>query len=677
MSKKQHRKSRTNAPPKSAHSTAPMGGVPDFFSNVKVQSWLIFAFAFMLYANTLQHGFVYDDGIVITENKYTQQGFEGFGGILSHDTFFGFYQKEGLETLVEGGRYRPMSLLLFASLYQFVGAEPFLFHLVTVLLFSMTCVLLYRTLIKLLIPAKGPPRQTGPYMLAWLAALLFAAHPIHTEVVANIKGCDEILALLGCLAALNYTLKAWDTRQQKWAIAAGVSFFFACLSKENAVAYALLIPLALWFFRDNDQKTANASIWRSSLPVFISLVAFLVIRGSILPWSSSFGGGGSMQLMNNPFLKFEGNQWVRFAPAEKLATIFYTLWKYIQLLFVPHPLTHDYYPRHIGMMSFGNPLVLLSLAVYGFMAYWVLRNFKQRDTAVFCILLFLLPLGIVSNLIFPVGTNMGERFAFMPSVGFCFLIGMLLTRYLDKNRSLVLGIFGLSIVLFSIKTIFRNTAWESNDRLFMTDVQVSENSAKLQNACGQLVLTQAKEETNAAKKRALCQEAISRVNRALQIYPEFNAAVVIRAGAYMALQQFPDAIADYRLAYEMAPADPQRKTMLAFALREGGKYYGQQKNDLANAFKYMNESWQLNPKDPETARLLGVANYVQGKQAEAVAWYTKAEVTAPNDAGSLWDLSLAYANLGMNDKATELQQRALAIDPKIAQKAASGEAVDR
>jgi len=662
MAKKQQQKPST----KPAHHKGSGTSFPEFLQNVKLQSWLIFGLAFLLYANTLKHGFVYDDGIVITDNMYTTQGVKGIGGILSHDTFFGFFKSEGNEMLVTGGRYRPMSLVLFAVLYQIGGASPFLFHLATVLLFAFGCLLLYRTLLLLLKPAE----QSGGYLVAWLATLLFAVHPIHTEVVANIKSCDEILTLIGCLAALYYALKAWDTGNRKWAIAAGVVFFLACLSKENAVAFAVLIPLALWFFRS--PGTGNTSIWKTSIPIFTAFVAFIIIRGAILPWSSVLGGSEPMELMNNPFLKFEGGQWVKFAPAERLATIFYTLWKYLQLLVVPHPLTHDYYPRHIGIMTFGNPLVLLSLVAYSFMGYWAIRGFKRRDAVAFGLLLFLLPLGIVSNLLLPVGTNMSERFLFLPSVGFCLVAALFLSRLMENNRSLAMGLFGISVLLFSIKTILRNPVWESNDRLFMTDVAVSENSAKLQNACGQLLLKQLKTEKNAEKKRAMGQDAIARINKALTFYPDFKAAIINRAGTYFELGQFPESIADYRKALELAPTDPQRKTMLALSLREGGKFYGQQKNDLVNAFKCLNESWQINPKDPETARLLGVGNFVQGKIPEATEWFVKAEEVAPKDAVSLWELGLAYSNMGNQAKAVELHERATAIDPNIAQKAASG-----
>ena len=108
---------------------------PAFFSNTLLQSMLLFAFSFLLYANTLTHGFVQDDAIVITDNMFTSKGVDGIPGILSKDTFFGFFKVEGKENLVSGGRYRPLTLVLFALLYQLVGNNPFWFHLVTVLLF--------------------------------------------------------------------------------------------------------------------------------------------------------------------------------------------------------------------------------------------------------------------------------------------------------------------------------------------------------------------------------------------------------------------------------------------------------------------------------------------------------------------------------------------------------------
>lgn len=662
MSKKQQHKpaparQQTNVAKAAARSHS--FELPDFLHNTRLQSLLIFAFAFLLYANTLGHGFVLDDAIVITDNMYTKEGVKGIGGILSKDTFFGFFKVEGKETLVSGGRYRPLTLVMFAALYQVAGASPFVFHLVTVLLFAATCVLFYRTLLLLF----GGAASDRAALLAWLAALLFAAHPIHTEVVANIKGCDEIVTLLGCLGTMYLVLRAYDTGRGRFRLLAGLVFFLTCLSKENAAAFVLLIPMALWFFRlKDDASKGKPGIWSLCAPVFIAFAAFFFLRGAILHWRF---GGEPLELMNNPFLKLEGSQWVPFAPAEKFATIFYTLGKYVQLLLAPVTLTHDYYPRQIGLMTFSNPVSLLSLAFYGFLLWYAIRGTKRRAPMAFAIWMYLLPLGIVSNLVFPIGTNMGERFAFMPSTGFCIAVALLLTQWFKSNKALVFTVFGIVLALFSLKTITRNPVWASNEKLFLSDAETSSQSAKLQNAVGGALFDKATNEKDPQKQKDLCQQALVHLNRAINIYPNYKDAYVSRGGANYVLKNFDAAIADYRIAVKFAPGEPKYKTYLALALRDGGKFQGEQKNDLAKAVAYLTESWQLNPKDPETARLLGVANGVQGKHADAIQWFTKASELAPDNASLLWDLGLAYSAAGNDAKGQELRQKAVQLDPKI------------
>lgn len=648
--------SRTGGSKQSAAATQSLAALPDFFRNTLLQSGLIFAFSFLMYANTLTHGFVLDDAIVITDNMYTTKGVEGIPGILSKETFFGFFKVEGKETLVSGGRYRPMTLVLFAMVYQVAGASPFVFHLLTILLFALTCVVLYRTLLLLLAP-RGDDYAA---LFSWLAALLFAAHPIHTEVVDNIKGCDEIVTLLGSLATLYFVVKAHDSGQQKWSLLAGVIFFLACLSKENAVTFVAVIPLALWVFRG----ASAAAILKNMAPVAVAFLAFFFIRGTILNWKF---GGAPMELMNNPYLKLQGNQWVAFTGAEKLATIFYTLLKYVQLLFIPHPLTHDYYPRTIDIMTFSNGAVLLSVLLYAGMGYYAISGLGKRDPLRFGILFYLLTLSIVSNIVFPIGTNMGERFAFMPSVGFCMVLASLLYWFRSKmnNLNVLLGVFGAIIVLFSLKTITRNPAWASNEKLFFSDVSVSRKSAKIQNACGGILFDRATKETNEVRRNELCNQALSHLNQAIEIYPNYSDAYVSRGGANYYLKLYDQSISDYRRAVELASSDPRWKTYLALALRDGGRYRGEQRGDLRGAAQYLNESWQLNPNDAETARLIGVSHGVSGDNAGAIEWFTKAVQLAPKEAIYLFDLGQAYSASGDMAKGEEMRRKALEMDPKL------------
>ena len=639
--------------------------IPPFFKNTLLQSGLIFAFAFLLYANTLTHGFTLDDSIVITDNMFTKKGVEGIPGILSNDTFFGFFKVEGKAELVMGGRYRPLTLVLFALVYQLFGESSFVFHLFTVLLFAATCSVLYRTLLLLLRPRFGDDYAS---MLAWLSAVLFAAHPIHVEVVANIKGCDETVTLLGSLGALYFTLKFFDTQKIAWGLAVGLSFFLACLSKENAVTFLAVVPLALWFFRTGNAtppKVGTGSIWKYAIPLFVAFLVFFVIRGTILHWPKLMGNKGPMELMNNPFLKIEGDKWVPWAFSEKLATVFYTLSKYVQLLFVPHPLTHDYYPLQIEMMTFGSPGALLGLAVYIFLAWYALSGIQRRDVVRFGILFYLLTISIVSNIVFPVGTLMGDRFLFMPSVGFCMAVSALLIHFSGKNLRTALGIFGAVILLFSLKTITRNPAWESNEKLFFTDVKTSINSAKIHNACGGSLFERAIKEKNTVEQAEICQQALMYLDKAIKIYPNYKDAYMSRGGCNYLLKNYDAALEDYRRAQQLAEEDTQIKTALALVLRDAGKYYGEQKGDVTTAFRYLTESWQYNTKDAETARLLGVANGVQGKHPDAIAWFTKAVELSPDNATFYFDLSMAYRMTGNVAKSEEALRKALEINPKI------------
>ncbi|MEI6408385.1 MAG: tetratricopeptide repeat protein [Bacteroidota bacterium] len=640
---------------KAQASKVPAFQIPEFIANTRLLSLVLFGFAFLLYANTLTHGYTLDDDIVIKQNMYTQQGVAGIPGILSKDTFFGYFKVEGKETLVSGGRYRPFTLVLFALTYQIFGDNSFVFHLLTVLLFALSVVLLYQLLLALFKPSGSDYAA----LLAFLTAALFAAHPIHTEVVANIKGCDEIVTLLGCMAGLLLTVKAFDNEKMLTAwLGAGV-YFLACLSKENAASFVLVTPLALWFFR----SATSSQIVRYSTPTWAAFLVFFIIRGSILDWHF---GGAPMELMNNPFLKIVGNQWVAASVSEKFATIFYTLGKYVMLLFVPHPLTHDYYPRTIELLTFSDPKVLLSLVLYGFLGWYVLSGITKKDPVRFGILFYLITLSIVSNIVFPIGTNMGERFAFMPSVGFCLVIGTILTGlWKNGNSGLVYGIVGAALVLFSLKTLTRNPVWASNEKLFLTDVAVSGNSAKIRNACGGILLDKAAKEKDEVTVKSLSEQSLAHLNKAIEIYPNYKDAYISRGGAQFLLKNYEASVADYRMAAKLGQEDPKPKSLLAMALRESGKVRGEQKGDLPGALKFLTEAWELNPKDAETARLFGVANGIQGKKEDALTWFQRAVDLSPNNASYLYDLGTAYYIMGDATKGAEFRGKAIQLDPKL------------
>ena len=92
----------------------------NFWLNTRYQALFIFALSVLLYANTLTLKFCQDDAIVLTDNMFTTKGVEGIGGILSYDTFYGFFKESGKASLVSGGRYRPFTLIMFAIEFEFL-----------------------------------------------------------------------------------------------------------------------------------------------------------------------------------------------------------------------------------------------------------------------------------------------------------------------------------------------------------------------------------------------------------------------------------------------------------------------------------------------------------------------------------------------------------------------------
>lgn len=640
--------------------------LPSWFVNRKIHLMSIFLLGFLLYANTFMHDYALDDAIVITDNMFTTEGFKGIPGILSKDTFFGFFKTEGKANLVAGGRYRPISLVLFAIEYQIFGNNPFIGHLMNALWYSLTGILLYLLLFELFKPAKN---QVKRYWIPLVATLVFIAHPLHTEAVANIKGRDEILTLLFSLSAVLLSLRAFKEKKTLLHLAAGTLFFLALLSKENAVTFLAILPLTFYFFT----QAKTTQIVAQCIPFITATILFFMIRFAIFGYVFGVGGAPSFELMNNPFLKWAGNGYVAMDFNEKLAIIFYTLGKYVQLLFVPFPLTHDYYPRHVGLMSWGDVRVILSILGYVGAGIYALIRLSKKDPVSYAILYYLITISIVSNIVFPVGTNMSERFLFMPSVGFCLLLALLTYQFSKaatakkfSQLNPYLGGVGAIVILFSIITILRNPAWKDNYTLFLTDIYNSPNSAKLRNAVGGELTAQAIN-ANEQEKKAMLTEAIGHLQEAIRIHPSYKNAFLLLGNANSLLDNYQQAINQYDEALAIDSEYQEALQNKAITYRNWGRYLGEKQNNLAASIQKLMESYRLTPNDYETLRLLGVANGILGNNNQAIDFFSKALALDPRNADALYNLGTAYHASGNSAKGQEYHQQALAIDPNAGQ----------
>jgi hypothetical protein len=244
---------------------------------------IFFVLAFILYGNTLGHQYCLDDSLVITRNAYTKEGLKGVPDIFTTESFTGFFGKQ--KELVSGARYRPLSIATFAVEQEFFHGNPMISHLINIILYALTAFFLFIVLQQIY---KRDPRFE---YLAFITTLLFIFHPIHSEVVANIKGRDEILALLFSLSACFMIIRYQEKQHRKFLIFSAILWFLALLSKENAIVFWLLMPMMLFMVGLKQIKSYIAPVAALTLTAFIFLfIRYLVIGGA---------SGVSNELMNN------------------------------------------------------------------------------------------------------------------------------------------------------------------------------------------------------------------------------------------------------------------------------------------------------------------------------------------------------------------------------------------
>src|SRR5665213_1861894 len=171
---------------------------------------IIAIFSFVLYAQSISFRYAYDDGPMIKENKFTVQGFKGIPDILKNDYWAGWNKNSRTP------EYRPASLIMFATEWALFPDNPHIGHLVNILLYSLSCWVLYLLLCKLF--------EKQNLIFPFIITLLFAAHPIHTEVVDNIKSRDELLCFLFFLITSNLLFNYIKTNSIKTLILSLISF---------------------------------------------------------------------------------------------------------------------------------------------------------------------------------------------------------------------------------------------------------------------------------------------------------------------------------------------------------------------------------------------------------------------------------------------------------------------
>ena len=626
---------------------------------------ILMLLAALLYLNTLSHDYALDDKIVITNNQFTQNGFAGIADHLSNESFVGFFGQK--MELVAGARYRPLSLVTFSIENALFGNNPGVSHFFNLLFYALTALILYRFLKSLL------REEDAIASMAFIAALLFVVHPLHTEVVANIKGRDDLLAFLLAAAAGLYALKSVP----KARFATGILFFLALLSKESTIAFAVIYPLAFWIAR------VDAQVWKRMIPIGIATIAFLALRFAVVGFPKSEVAD---QLMNNPFLEMNAS--------EKYATIVYTLGQYIKLSFIPYPLTHDYYPYHIPIQQWTSIGTVLSLAAIVLGAAGAVIGIVRKTWWGFGIAVFFIGLGLTSNVLFPVGVFMSERFAYISTFGWAIAVAFFFKTYLFKeapqwsqSSSLSKGVLVSLALLFSVLTIARNRDWKNDDALVAADIEVSTESAKIHFTYGKMMYLEAMQNPNMNQHRSILQESNQHLKKSEEIDPTLPDTYNLLAITGYYLTGDPEVFVDNYLRLLELNRDVDVKVILKniqditkeagvdnqIAIYEGlypkltqsfdlnmilATSYSRLKKNFKKAVPYYEKALEIRPDYATAWQDLGLIQLELSNYDDSIRAFKKLDSLRPNDKKVKATLADVYMRMGEADSAAYYRQQA-------------------
>jgi hypothetical protein len=504
--------------------------------------------AFVLYGNTLKNKYALDDDYVTVtnfpvkgknyapNNELAAKGFGALGKIWKVR-----YAHDGESSF----DYRPITSVSFALEYGLFGQNPFVSHLVNVLLYALTICILFCVLLLLF------ESYENKLLLATLTAFIFLILPVHTEVVNNLKCRDEIMSFMFPLIAFWYCLKAYDKPSVKHILLILFFFVLGIYSKRTATIFIGIIPLAFICFRKVNVK---------------HLVSALVLVLSSIAISSLI----KRQLITEPivrkFYSFENAMLTEHASLlERLFATLKTIGFYIKFALVPFPFRSYYGTNVIDITPKPDLNMLVAIAFFIGSAWYYFKT--KNKLFLFGFLLYMGGIFPFANLMIPVAGVVGERLVYNASFGIAVMIAALIAPLFKSVSDFSFnGLLKKPVVYFmpviaayTLMIWARNTNWKDKLTLFEHDIPYLEASAKANSMLGNEYFELIRDE-NFKKYPApvLIQKALNNYQTAVKNDSSFYSAYNNAGVLYFSYIQDPVKAEQYfKLGIKSRPIYPQ------------------------------------------------------------------------------------------------------------------------
>lgn len=604
-----------------------------FLRQFWMQALVIVALAVAFNANSWTNEYALDDDIVMRQNVYVQKGVGGIGEIMGNDAYKSFYQSMGVEQQLSGGRYRPLSIVTFAieqsifgecygerfeevrdSLFNMqkqgisdIGSQSRLIgeknilelqikeankglapyrHIFQIFWFALSMIVLLQFLRNHMFRSNTD--------IAFLTTILFVIHPIHTEVIANVKSRDEIFSLMFIVLTLGEFFWYDIRRKSKHLIMGCVWWFLALLSKEYAALLIFLIPLGLMILH----KRKVSDLYYLIAPIAGMMVFYLIIRGVTVGFHSEPIDKRNQDPLNDPYMYCKG--------PEKFLSKVDRLDDYIWLLIFPFPLAADYSYQHFPYSNLSDWTVYLSVATMIFMLWGTWKLWQKRHPLAFAMLFFWAFFMLINNMLFDIGATMGERLIYHSSLGFCMVIAWgivwLAELMQEQQRKFMIAFIVVVITIPAmLLTWERNLEWKNDETLFIADVQKHPESALCNGNAGARFMDRGlKYLTDSTMQDSVnyyADTAIFYLNKAVELHPRYANGWLNIGLCYYNKKDYEQAAYAWEKVYGIFPSNPilQSYAQMLIAMANQKALV----KDYAGASTFYNYGLRSYPADPK------------------------------------------------------------------------------
>jgi tetratricopeptide (TPR) repeat protein len=412
---------------------------------------LLFAITLLAYSNSFHDGYTLDcNQLLRLDTRIQQATSQNVGLILNHSYWWPYG---------ESGLYRPLATLSYLFNYAVLGNGDHStgFHWINYLLHLTNVLLLYALSLRLL----------GSKGRALAVAALWSVHPVLTESITYMVGRPDLLAGFGVLAGfLLYLISTEATGVRRWAAlcAAAAATAIGVFSKESGVTVLGVIgiyELAWWKERQNVRGRVLGFI-----AVAIPVLAMLYQRMVVLSVSPP------------PVFPFLDNPLVNAGFLQGKLTAIALLARYLWRLVCPISLSADYSYAQIPLFH-GSAGDWISLLVVAALVAAVIGSYRWNRTAFFFAGFAAATFLPASNLLFPIGTIMAERFLYLPAIAFCVCLVLCIDVIPPRFRIAWPLLAAVLVSAYAVRTWVRNPDWTDDLHMAEALVKTSPNSFKV------------------------------------------------------------------------------------------------------------------------------------------------------------------------------------------------------